>query len=69
MRKVYEIEWSRGKPEGEISVLNGTLIGLRKLKDRGKIDGNRFASSKKGIFRLAVEVNINNVGGTSTSRL
>ena len=50
------IEWSRDKPSGTITVLNGRLGNIRITKGKGKVKANRFEITSPGSARISIGI-------------
>lgn len=52
------IEWSDGRPQGNISVTDGTVASIKVARGKGTVEAdNRFAASQEGPLRLEVQLN------------
>lgn len=63
------VEWSGGRPQGSISVRDGTIANMRIAGGKGTVEAKkRFAAAQEGPLRLEVQVNGSDVqygpGGT-----
>lgn len=55
--KRIAIEWSAGRPQGEIRIVHGTLLDLKIVRGQGTIQGpSRFLAAQEGPFRLEFQV-------------
>ncbi|GEM_PF-4110575 len=51
------IEWGGGRPQGNISVTDGTIASIKIACGKGTVEaGNRFAASQEGPLRLEVQL-------------
>ena len=50
------IDWKDAPQSGRVTVTNGKVTGLRLVRGRGVIEGNRFAASQPGPYRLELSV-------------
>jgi len=51
------IEWSKDKPSGTITVLNGSLRNIEIIKGKGKVRNNRFEITSSGTARITIGIN------------
>jgi hypothetical protein len=51
------IEWRDGRPQGEVSVTNGSLAAMNVAQGKGAVSGtSRFSAAADGRFRLELEL-------------
>jgi len=51
------IEWSKDKPSGRITILNGNLRNIQITKGKGKVKANRFEITSSGTARITIGIN------------
>ena len=54
--KRIAVEWSGGRPQGQISITDASLSSLSVARGRGTAAGDRFSATEDGPFRLEIQL-------------
>ncbi len=56
IQKEISIEWKSGRPEGQVRVSDGRLVGMDVVTGRGSVSGDQFSCTESAPFRITLRL-------------